>query len=69
MGCRRIQRLRRELGLAVPTKNPKRRRRGVCTGLSTKATHRGYVWTWDFVHDTTVRGGKPRLLNMIDEYT
>ncbi len=69
VGCRRLQRLRRELGLAVPTKKPKRRRRGVCTGLPTKATHRGHVWTWDFVHDTTVRGGKLRMLNIIDEYT
>lgn len=69
VGCRRIQHLRRELGLAVPAKKPKHRRRGVCTGLPTKATYRGHVWTWDFVHDTTMRGGKLRMLNIIDEYT
>jgi len=69
VGCRRVQRLRRELGLAVPAKKPKVRRRGVSTGLPTKATRRGHVWTWDFVHDTTVRGGKLRMLNVIDEYT
>jgi len=67
--CRLVQRLRRELGLMVPTKKPKRQRRGVSTGFPTKATHRGHVWTWDFVHDTTVRGGKLRMLNVIDEYT
>ena len=64
-----VQRLRRELGLAVPRKKPRRRRRGPSTGLPTKAMHRGHVWTWDFVHDTTVRGGKLRMLNIIDEYT
>ena len=69
VGTRLVQRLRRELGLAVPAKKPKRRRRGVSTGLPTKAAHRGHVWTWDFVHDTTVRGGKLRILNVIDEYT
>jgi putative transposase len=69
VGCRRVQRLRRELGLMVPTKKPKRQRRGVSTGFPTKATHRGHVWTWDFVHDTTVRGGKLRMLNIIDEHT
>ena len=69
VGCRRVQRLRRELGLAIPTRKPKRRRRGVRTGLPTRATHRGHVWAWDFVHDTTVRGGKLRMLNIIDEYT
>lgn len=69
VGCRLIQRLRRELGLAVPAKKPKRRRQGTSTGLPTRATHRGHVWTWDFVRDTTVRGGKLRMLNVIDEYT
>ena len=64
-----VQRVRRELGLAVPAKKPKRRRRGSSTGLPTKARHRNHVWTWDFVHDTTMRGGKLRMLNLIDEYT
>jgi len=69
VGARNVQRLRRELGLAVPAKKPKRRRQGVSTGLPTKGKHRGHVWTWDFVHDTTKRGGKLRMLNIIDEYT
>ena len=69
VGTRMVQRLRRELGLAVPAKKPKKRRRGLSTGLPTKATYRGHVWTWDFVHDTTVKGGKLRMLNIIDEYT
>lgn len=57
---RRMSRARPELGLAVPSKKRKVRRRGVSTGLPMKATQRGHVWTWDFVNDTTVRGGKVR---------
>ncbi len=68
-GARIVRRLRRELGLAVPAKKPKRRRRGPSTGIPTKATHRNHVWTWDFVHDTTMRGGTLRMLNVLDEYT
>jgi hypothetical protein len=58
VGKRLVQRLRREMGLRVPTRKPKRRRRGTSTGLPTKAKHRGHVWTWDFVHDRTIRGGR-----------
>ncbi len=69
VGARLIQRLRQQLGLMVPVKKPKRRRCGVSTGLPTKATHPNHVWTWDFVHDTTMRGGKLRMLTVLDEYT
>jgi transposase InsO family protein len=40
VGTRLVQRLRRELGLAVPARKSKKRRQGVSTGLATKATHR-----------------------------
>jgi len=69
VGTRLIQQLRRQLGLMVPSKKPKRERRGESTGLPTKATHPNHVWTWDFVHDTTMRGGKLRMLTVLDEYT
>jgi putative transposase len=69
VGSRLIQRLRQQLGLMVPVKKPKRRRCGISTGLPTKATHPNHVWTWDFVHDTTMRGGKLRMLTVLDEYT
>lgn len=69
VGARNVQRLRRELGLAVPAKKAKRRRQGVSTGLPTRGKHRGHVWTWDFVHDTTKRGDKLRMLNILDEYS
>ena len=69
VGNRMVQRLGRELGLAIPPKKPRKRRRGVSTGLPTKATHPNHVWTWDFVHDTAMRGGKLRMLTVLDEYT
>ena len=34
-------------------------RRGVPTGLPTKANRRVHVWTWDFISDATVRGTLP----------
>jgi putative transposase len=69
IALKRMSRLHPELGLAVPTKKPRRRRQGISTGLPTKATHPNHVWTWDFVHDTTMRGGKLRMLTVLDEYT
>ena len=66
---RHIQRLRRAAGLRVPPSKRKVVRRGVSTGLPTKATHRGHVWTWDFIADATMRGGALRMLSILDEYT
>lgn len=69
VGKRHIQRLRRLEGLRVPPTKRKIIRRGVSTGLPTRATHRGHVWTWDFIADATVRGGALRMLTILDEHT
>jgi len=69
VGKRQIQRLRRVEGLRVPPTKRKIARRGHSTGLPTKATHRGHVWTWDFIADATVRGGALRMLTVLDEHT
>ena len=53
----------------MPPTRRKQVRRGVSTGLPTKATHRGHVWTWDFIADATVRGGALRTLTILDEHT
>jgi putative transposase len=68
-GERQIQRLRRVEGLRVPPTKRKLVRRGHSTGLPTKATHRGHVWTRDFIADATVRGGAVRMLTVLDEHT
>lgn len=69
VGKRQIQRLRRVAGLRVPASKRRMVRRGVSTGLPTKATHRRHVWTWDFIADATVRGGALRMLTILDEHT
>lgn len=69
VGKRQIQRLRRAEGLRVPPTRRKQTRRGISTGLPTKATHRGHVWTWDFIADATMRGGALRMLTILDEHT
>ena len=69
VGKRHIQRLRRADGLRVPPTKRKVVRRGVSTGLPTKASHRGHVWTWDFISDATVRGGTLKMLTILDEHT
>src|ERR1035437_10282757 len=56
-------------GGGAPPPRRKRHRQGVSTGLPTKATHKCHVWTWDFIADTTVRGGVLRMLTILDEYT
>ena len=63
---KQVQRLRRAEGLRVRKKQV---RQGVSTGLPTRATHRGHVWTWDFVADATTIGGALRMLTVLDEYT
>ena len=69
VGKRQIQKLRRAAGLRVPPSKRKLARRGFSTGLPTQATHRGHVWTWDFIADATVRGGPLRMLTILDEHT
>jgi putative transposase len=69
VGKRHVQRLRRSLGLRVPPTKRKVVRRGLSTGLPTKAEHRGHVWSWDFISDATTRGGALRMLTILDEYT
>ena len=66
----RVREVRREECLQVPTPKKKQSRRGVSTGRHpAKAQYRGHVWTWDFIHDSTVKGGSLRILSVVDEYT
>lgn len=66
----RVRRVRREEGLVVPPPKKKERRRGPSTGrFPQEASYRGHVWTWDFIHDWTVKGGAFRVLSIVDEYT
>lgn len=66
----RGRKVRREEGLKVPPPKKKERRRGPSTGrFRQEASYRGHVWTWDFIHDWTLKGGAFRVLSIVDEYT
>ena len=62
---------RRREGLKVPMKQPKRSRLwlndGSCVRL--RPTHKGHVWSYDFVQDRTRDGKAFRMLCVIDEFT
>ena len=57
--------------LKVPQKQPKRGRLwlndGSCVRL--RPTHKGHVWSYDFVQDRTHEGKVFRMLCIIDEFT
>ena len=68
---KRVERLWRQEGLKVPSKQPKRRRLwlndGSCVRL--RAAHKDHVWSCDFVPERTHDGRAFRLLTLLDEYT
>ena len=68
---KRVERLWRQEGLKVPSRQPKRRRLwlndGSCVRL--RAAHKNHVWSYDFVHERTHDGRAFRLLPLLDEYT
>lgn len=67
---KRVRQIRAEECLTVPPPRKKQSRRGESTGtLPQKAAYRGHVWTWDFIHDTTIKGGAFRTLSVVDEFT
>ena len=66
----RVRTLHRNDGLTVPSPKKKQCRRGASTGKAPqKASYRGLVWSWDFIHDRTVRRGSCRTLSIVDEFT
>jgi len=71
VNVKRVHRLWKAEGLQIRRKARKRRR----SGHSKNACHRrkplgkDHVWSYDFVSDRTVGGGRLRLLCVVDEYT
>jgi putative transposase len=65
----RVRLLRRQEGLRVPRKSPKRRRPGTSTVDPLKAEFAHHVWSYDFVADQTMDGKTLRFLTVIDEHT
>ena len=69
VNAKRVQRIRRVVGLQVRKKQRKLRRTGLSTAERQRATHPNHVWSWDFVEDQTENGTRFRILTLIDEYT
>ncbi len=68
---KRLERIWRQEGLKVPSKQPKRSRLWFNDGscLRLKPLFRNHVWSYDFVADRTHEGRSFRILTLIDEYT
>ena len=68
---KRVERILRQEGLKVPSKQQKRVRLWLndasCVRL--RAEHKDHVWSYDFVQDRTADGRPFRILTLIDEYT
>lgn len=66
---KRVYRLWREGGLQLPRRKAwKRRWQGSPQRLQ-RAQHPNHVWSYDFLHARTERGGRLRILAILDEYT
>ena len=68
---KRVQRLWRQAGLKVPSKQPKRGRIWLNDGscVRHRANHKDHVWTYDFVQTRTHDGRVVRMLTVLDEHT
>jgi len=66
---KRVHRIWKLEGLGLPQRRPRRRRMGPVGEIVNKAEYPNHVWSYDFVEDRTERGGKLRILAIIDEYT
>ena len=66
---KRVHRIWKAEGLSLPQRRPRRRRAGPTGEIVNKAEYPNHVWSYDFLEDRTERGGKLRMLVIIDEYT
>ncbi len=66
---KRVHRIWKSEGLGLPRRRPKRRRVGPVGEIINKAEYPNHVLSYDFIEDRTERGGKLRILAIIDEYS
>ena len=71
VNTKRVQRIWREQGLRVPSKQPKRGRLWLNDGSCVRHRSQGKdnVWSYDFIHDRTRDGRAVKILSIVDEYT
>ena len=68
---KRVERLWRQEGLKVPSRQPERKRFWLTDGscVRIRPTHRNHVWSYDFLHDRIKDGRTFQPLTILDEYT
>jgi transposase InsO family protein len=66
---KRVYRIWRQEGLQLPRRKTVKRRYGDAAGTLRRAGAPNEVWTYDFLEGRTERGGKLRMLTVLDEYT
>jgi len=66
---KRVHRIWKEEGLALRRRRKKRRRVGPKAEMIHKAEHPNHVWSYDFIEDRTERGGRLKMLAVMDEHT
>lgn len=66
---KRIQRIWQAEGLQQPRQKPRKRYYGPKGEVKQKARHPNHVWSYDFAEDRTDKGGKLRILSIMDEFT
>jgi putative transposase len=66
---KRVYRIRREEGLCLPRKRPKKQKRGVfCKGIK-RARYPNHIWAYDIAFDRLESGEQLKFLDVIDEFT
>ena len=68
---KRVERIWRQQGLKVPTRQPKRGRLWLNDGscIRLRPEYRNHVWAYDFVFDRTRDGRQLKFLTVVDEYS
>jgi len=68
---KRVERIWRQEGLRVPSKQPKKGRLWLNDGscIRLRPEYKNHVWSYDFVHERTHDGKAMRILTVIDEYS
>jgi len=66
---KRVYRIWRQEGLQLPRRKAVKRRYGESSGTLRRASRPNEVWSYDFLEGRTERGGKLRMLTILDEYT
>ncbi len=66
---KRVHRIWKLEGLSLPRRRPRRRGQVLQPERLLRPQQPNEVWSYDFVEDRTERGGRLRLLCVLDEYT